>query len=465
MATLVRDVAPPARPPERAPTPPAAVVAWPHTNRPMPWLIAAFLVMVYLIPFDSTVLPISLPFNAGLDRLVLVVVTVVWLVLSLGGRRPPRVVHSPTNVAVWVFVALTALSLALNLRDLTWDTELGPSLKQLLLAYTYLLFFYVAASSLTREDVRAFCRFLVVLAAVSALGTILEYRSHHNLFATLGHLIPGARVHFRSTVGNGNVFTRVSYGGPAKHGLADATMLDTALPFALVFMTRTRNLRARLGWGVALIALIAGCVATQEKTAFILIAVSLIVVVALQPRRYARWWPLLLIAIPIIRVAAPHAISELTYQFKTARTSSSTDMRTQDYPAVAPFINQHLLFGRGFASYSPRKYRILDDQMLQFLIDTGVIGFLSYSALIFTPALSVLRRARRGLTLDDDLFGALAAGCVAFFVSNFLYDSFSFRQGPYVFFFIAALTVALSGWRRGGSSDDLDPPAVAPAAG
>lgn len=449
MATLVREASPPRHPVANDPAP-RRLDAWPHTTRPMPWLVAAFMFMVYLIPFDSTVLPIHLPFSAGLDRLVLILIAIVWVFSLVGSVRPPRFTHSSINIFLWLFVLLTALSMVLNLRDLAWDNELSPSFKQLLLTYTYLLFFFVAATSMTREDVVGFCKLLVWLGAFSALGTILEYRSHHDIFADLAKLIPAAKVHVRK-LSNNLPGARVSYGGPAKHGLADATMLDAAVPLAIVFMLRSRTLSHRLGWGLALILLMAGCVATQEKTALILLFVSLVAIVAYHPGRYKRWWPLLIVAVVLIRVAAPHSISELRYQFKDIGSSDSTSGRTTDYPAVSPFLNTHLLFGRGFGSYTPQKYRILDDQMLGLLIDLGAFGVLAYAAMIFAPAVACFRRARRGLTLEDDLLAAISVGFLAFFVSNFLYDAFSFRQGPYVFFFLAALVAAAVGRRGSGT--------------
>lgn len=416
----------------------------------MPWLVALFMAMVYLVPFDSTVLPISLPFNAGLDRLVLIVIAVVWLILSVGGKASPRFSHTIINLAVFAWVLLTALSLVLNLRDLAWDQELSTGFKQLLLAYTYLLVFYVISSSLAREEVVPFCKFLVILGVVSALGTILEYRGHVDIFSAIARAIPGAHVHLRVSVGGGVVGARHSYGGPAKHGLADATMLDAAIPFAMVLLWRAPGWLPKCGWGLALLVLLTGCIATQEKTAFILLVVTVVIMVALHPRRYLTWWPLLIVAVLVTRAAAPHSISALRYQFKTLGSSNSTSGRTTDYPAVAPFLNTHLLFGRGFGSYEPHKYRILDDQMLGFLIETGAAGVLAYTAVIFAPVLAVYRAARRGLTLEDDLLAGIGVGCVAFFVSNFLYDSFSFRQGPYVFFILAALAAAGVG-RRGST--------------
>jgi polysaccharide biosynthesis protein PslJ len=183
------------------------------------------------------------------------------------------------------------------------------------------------------------------------------------------------------------------------------------------------------------------------------------VIVAYRPRRYARLWPLLIVAVIITRIAAPHSISALKYQFTALGSSNSTSGRTADYPAVAPFINSHLLFGRGFGSYDPHKYRILDDQMLGFLIEIGAFGILAYVAMILAPVHATWRRARRGLTVDDDLLAGMAAGCVAFLVSNVLYDSFDFRQGPYVFFFLAALAAAAVG-RRGSQAVEPEAPAA-----
>jgi len=333
MATLVRDIAPP--PPVRPIPGPTQLDAWPHTSRPMPWLIAVFMVMVYLIPFDRTVLPISLPFNAGLDRLVLVAIALVWIVILLTSDRQPRFKHAPINAAMWLFVALSALSLVLNLRDLTWDKELTVSFKQLLLTFTYLFFFVVAVTSITREDLPGFCKLLVLLGTVSAVGTIIEYRSHINLFADLAKLIPAAKVHVRQLRAHISATTRVTYGGPTKHGLADATMLDAAVPIAAVFMLRARETWHRVRWGAALIILMAGCVATEEKTALILLFVSIAAIVAYHPRRYKNWWPLLIVAVVLIRIAAPHSISAVIYQFKDITRSNSTAGRTTDYPAVA----------------------------------------------------------------------------------------------------------------------------------
>jgi hypothetical protein len=102
----------------------------------------------------------------------------------------------------------------------------------------------------------------------------------------------------------------------------------------------------------------------------------------------------------------------------------------------------HLLFGRGYGSFDPFKYRILDNQMLGWLVEIGVVGALAYAGVMAGAIVSVARVARRGVGSAKRLMQSVVAVSVGFFVSNFLYDTFGFRQAPYIFFFVAALGVA-----------------------
>ena len=45
----------------------------------MPWLLAGFLAMIFLIPFDSIIFKVHLPANATFDRVFLVVMVAVFV--------------------------------------------------------------------------------------------------------------------------------------------------------------------------------------------------------------------------------------------------------------------------------------------------------------------------------------------------------------------------------------------------
>lgn len=408
----------------------------------MPWLIAAFIVMVYVVPFDSINFPLGLPVDTQFDRVFLVVVFLIWLLTAFTPRSVPiSPRRSPVNLAIFIFLTLCFLSICFNLRDLTWDGELSLSIKQLLLSLSYIAVFFVAATSLQREEIEPLVKLLVVLAALSAIGTIYEYRSSSDIFYTVAqHLFRPIHAVVKSAP-HPKAGVRGAVVGPTGESLADATLLSMAVPFALALTVHARTGRATILWALAMVLLIAGCVSTGRKSGLVVPVAAILAMIVYEPRRYLRFWPLFLIAVAAIIIAAPHAISSLVYQFRVAGSSSSTDERTADYAQVAPYIASHLLLGRGFGSFDPHKYIILDDTMLGLVVQIGVLGTVAYAGLIGTTAYVAHRAARAASGYARGLMAACVGACAGFFVSNFLYDASSFRQGPYVFFTVAAFVV------------------------
>src|ERR687898_45148 len=60
---------------------------WPRTTRILPWLAVAAIVTVVLVPIDSMILPVPLPFDARPDRLLLVACFGLWA-LIIAVRAP-----------------------------------------------------------------------------------------------------------------------------------------------------------------------------------------------------------------------------------------------------------------------------------------------------------------------------------------------------------------------------------------
>lgn len=421
---------------------------WPRTTRVMPWLIAMLLAMIYLVPFDSVFLPIKLPVDSALDRLVLGVMFLIWLTVTLAGESRPRFRHSPMNLAILLFVTICVLSIAFNLRNLAWSGELPLSLKELSLAVSYVGLFYICSTSVRASEVLAFAKLLVILGCLTAIGTIYQYRTGTNPFFSIATAIFGGAHVLSSAAATAAaapalaVNVRPSVTGPAVHGLADATLMAAAFPFSLAFAAAAKRRGETIRWlgGTALV--LGGCVATGRKTALLVPLVSLLVLIVYEPRRYLRFWPVAVAGFVLAELLLPHALSRLVYQLTTASSSSSTSTRVSDYPAVAPYVLSHLLIGRGYGSFDPNKYRILDNQMLGWLVEIGILGAIAYTGMMAAAIITVARVARKGIGPARRLMQSVVAVSAGFFVSNFLYDTFGFRQAPYVFFFVAALGVA-----------------------
>src|SRR5512132_3351876 len=84
---------------------------WPHTNRPMPWALAGFMAMVWLVPFDSITLPPPLPLGAKLDRPVLVGIGALWVLSMVGARTVTRLRMSAVHWALLLFIVIALSSL------------------------------------------------------------------------------------------------------------------------------------------------------------------------------------------------------------------------------------------------------------------------------------------------------------------------------------------------------------------
>jgi O-antigen ligase len=428
--------------------------AWPHTTRILPWLLAGFLVMLWLVPFDSAALPVNLPFESKLDRVVLIVITFVWLAaLLVGGRGMPKFRSSPLNWAVGGFLVAAVTSILANADQLANLDELSLSVKKLALLLGYVLFYVLVTSILRPSDVRAFVTLTIVLACITAIGTIIQFRTGTNLFFSWGAKIFGPVGLTIDPPPAGDRFGRAAITGPTEHGLVVALMLTIA--FALC-LTRLIEPTQRRRWlvGVAAVIILAGAFATQRKSALVVPVAVVAAMAVIRPREAMRLAPVgvvMLLAMPII---APGALGSIRNQLFTneLQQSNSTTGRTQDYAAVQPDVAAHPTFGRGYGSYDPHKYRIIDNQYIGLAIETGFVGVAAYLLLL----LGVVAAARPAMRAGGPDRGppALAAACaaIAVGVAAALFDVFAYPQVPYLFLFVAALAVVCSTSARGESA-------------
>jgi O-antigen ligase/polysaccharide polymerase Wzy-like membrane protein len=419
---------------------------WPRTTRLLPWTLAAFLAMMFLVPFDNTNLPIPLPLDATLDRPLLFCLVVLWAVSisTLVGVR--RLGVGPVHWAFAAFGAVAVASILLNFETLNLLGQVGPAVKKLALLFSYGLLFLVAASSLRASEVPRFTAYMVGLASVMAVGVIVEYRTGFNAFyAWGGSLIPGVTP--PEDLGGYDSIGRLTVVGPGGHPLAAAVMLSLVLPFAIVGVLRSRERRTKLLYALAAALMIGGAVATQRKTSFIVPAVALTVLAAYRPRQALRLLPLGVVLAVLIAGLAPGALQGVVDQMKPSALTGvlTTKDRISDYDAILPEIVSRPLTGRGYESYDQKRYRILDNQYLTLAVNVGFLGLLGYLA-IMASAFWLAHRCSRSDDPERRWFGpAAAAAIVGIAIGSALLDTLALPQLPYLFCMIAALTAISAG--------------------
>jgi hypothetical protein len=427
---------------------------WPHTTRALPWMLAGFIAVLWLMPFNSIDLDASLPIDMPLDRLILPVIAVAWLIaLAAGGRGAPRWRMTWIHAALGAFLICALLSVVLDAHYLNQTLELDLSLKRFATIASYVLLFVMTASIVRRGEVRAFLTYTLVLAVICAVGMIYEYRSGHNLFWDWSQrLMPGFfDVERLADVGPAvDTIGRRLIWGPAEVPLEAVAMITLAIPIALVGVLDAKRWGPRLLHGLATCILVAAVFATYRKSAFIAPAAVVLALAYYRRRDLLRLAPLALALLLTVMALSPGALHSTFSQFlRSDRTELTTvSDRVADYDAVRPDVWTHLIFGRGWGSYNHETYRILDSEILLRLIETGVVGLAAF-LLIGVTVLAVTRRPIAGrdpIASPVALIGASSA--VGFLVFAFLFDTLSFPHVPYIFLYVIGLVAVAIGHER-----------------
>jgi hypothetical protein len=422
---------------------------WPRTTRVLPWTLAGFMAMIWLTPFDKIQLAVHMPIDLKLDRLLLPWVVAIWLLaFAAGGKAAPRLRLSGVHLAVGAFVACAFLSVVLDARYLNQTGELDLALKKLPLLVSYVSLFVIVASSVRRSEVPAFMTYTLVLAVICGIGIIIEYRLHENLFNVWSQkLFPPGVFQF---VADGNGLGVDSLGrrwivGPAGFGVETIGMLAMAMPIAVVRLLGAPNRTRKVLYGLAIVVLFAGMFATQRKSALLAPVAVILTLAYFRRRELLSLAPLGLVMAVMVAALSPGAVHGVISQFTRADRShvATVSDRTSDYDAIRPDLWTHLLLGRGFGTYAPDTYRILDSEILNRIVETGVLGLAAFVMI----CLSVVLAARKTVSARDPsaapyaLCGTAAAVC--FLVLATLFDELGYPHGTYVFLYLAGLVVVV----------------------
>lgn len=420
---------------------------WPRTTRPLPWLIALFVALIWLVPVDAISLTVSLPFDLHLDRIVLpLIVLGAGLALAAGGPDAPRLRLTGIHIAVGCFLLACLLSVVVNAEALNQALALRDSIKQLLLLCSWVGFFAVTGAVIRRSEVRAFLKYTLALAVICGIGVLVEYRLEYNAFyAISGALFRGVFVMHAPALGGHDELGRVVVLGPTAVGLEVAAMLAMALPIALIGLMQSPGRRDQLLYGAAACVVLAAGLATYKKTSIVAPALTVAAICALWPRRAVRLVPILVLLVGVAHFLAPGAIGSVIEQFTGGRLTAvgTTQHRLDGYDAIRPIVWSHPLLGEGVGGYNALLNRILDNQMLDNLIQTGVLGELAFvtmiGSVVWVAAPLIVARD----TWSSAAALAIACAAVCFLTVSFLFDSLAYTHVPYIFLTLAALLVVL----------------------
>ena len=428
-----------------------ALADWPRTTRLLPWSIAGLIAMIWLTPFDRLQLGGGgTPINITLDRVVIPIVAVIWLIaFTAGPGASPRLKVTRVHVAMGAYLACAFLSVVLDAQYLNHTSELAISVKKVPLLVSYMSIFFIVASSIRKSEVRAFMSFTLALAVIVGLEAVYEYHTHTDLFLTvLGHLGP-----FKLSAADASNATildsqgRFDLQGPTDYGAELVGILTMALAIALVRFLSAKSTRQRIMYGLPIGLLPYAMFATERKTSLLAPAVAFLTVAYFRRRQLRALTPLLLVLAVGAIAISPQTLGHVVSQFTSseAKNTATVSARTANFDAVRPDLWSHLLFGRGQGSYSVPTDRIVDSDILLPLVETGVLGLLTF--FLIPVSLFSAGRKKAADRFDPNseaaLVGVAAAATVVCLAC--LYSFMSLPHGPDVFMYLAGLAVIAVG--------------------
>jgi len=437
----------------------------------------ALVLVIWLIPIKSYKLPVNLPFNLEIYRLVIIALLFAWVVSAVRGSARIDAAGQGKVLALLGIVSVAAL---LANRDAISAAGLETqALKSLSFFISYLVVYLLITSTLwSFPQLETVVRVLALGAGVVACFALVESRTNYNAFDHLHSLLPFLD-HFgkdRTNFAGGQLRVRAS----AQHPIALGAALTLTVPLAFYLASRAARRLTVSFWGFVAIVIMIGAVSTKSRTVVLMLLVMVAVALWVLGRTLLRRWPLLLVLFGLAHFAAPGSLSHLYDRFNPK--GSSIVQQQQSRPGLrgsgrladlgpglhrwagAPILgrglgtvaatgdtgvlngqatNQGGQQSQGGQNSQPAQSAtsiIFDDQYMNTLVSLGAVGLIGVIWFVWGSVLKLGRTARRRRGREGGaLVAACAISCAGFGAAMLTYDAFTFVQSTLLFMIVAAL--------------------------
>jgi polysaccharide biosynthesis protein PslJ len=272
------------------------------------------------------------------------------------------------------------------------------------------------------ERLEVLVRRLVVGVGVCATVGVLQWLTGRTLTDKIA--IPGLSVKtVVPEIASRDGFSRAigTTINPIEFGVVMAAMLPLCIHVGL----HGKGSLVRRWWPTAIVALAVAF--SNSRSGFLALATVLVVIFPLWPAA-VRVRALVVGAAGLVGVflLVHGLLGTILSMFNGLSDNPTTTSRTGSYELASSFIGRAPLFGRGFMTFLP-PYRVIDNQYLGLLIDTGLVGTAAVVATFLTAiGTALLVRRRTASEPLRSLAAALAAGLSGLAVSFAFFDALTF---------------------------------------
>ena len=431
------------------------VVTWPNA-------LLVFIAALWFVPIKLYGLPVGLPFELELYRVLIAVLVMAFVVNSLTTKRPVEAFSASKPLFLLAAVVLT--SQIINAAEIDTSGE-GQALKSLSLLLSLIIVYLLFASVLdTFREVELVTVALVLGAVVVAIAAIYEGQRNYNVFDHLAEWIPILDRNERevSALRGGRLRVHAS----AQHPIAFGAALMMMLPFVVYFAAKAATRGRRALWIAGMLVIAAGAAATISRTTVVMGVVMTICAVSVRRQAVIKLLPLVLVLPLFVHSAAPGAIGGLLKSFGSqegtsligslnSRAGESGSGRLADVDPAFDLWSQSPLVGIGLdnpniattgvetSATGPAQPAVVplifDNQYLLTLVTLGLLGSIAVIWFVWGTARRLLRSAKRTVGHRADFVAACGIACAGYGAGMIFYDSLAFIQVTLLLFIFAAL--------------------------
>ncbi|MFI0356753.1 O-antigen ligase family protein [Actinomadura sp. 9N407] len=405
-------------------------------------VLSVFVFVLTMVPARFVVGPLG---AAGTPAGVMAVLCLGWYLSSMiTARTTPLRGPQPTRSVVVLFGCSILAAYAAAMGRSIPGLEANGADRGLILMLGWIGVALLAADGIpTLERLEAVRRRLVTGGGVIAVVGGLQFFTGLDLAAHLA--FPGLTTSTSYT----SLLQRDEFNRPmatATHPIEFGVVLAMLLPLALHGAIHSEPGRRFRGWlPVGLIMIVLPM--TVSRSAVLGMVVAGVVILPVWPAMW-RVWALLAVGLlsVALRAVVPGLIGTLTSLVSSIGSDSSTVTRTDDYAVIGEALGTRPWFGQGFGTYLPQTYRILDNQYLLSLVETGLVGMVLLLVVLMSGWV-MARKARKASTdpATRHMAQCFAASMAVAMASYATFDAFSFPMAASLTFLCLGCSGAL--WR------------------
>lgn len=418
-------------------------------------LVAGLLLMILFIPMRRYTLPVNVSsFEIEPYRLLVAFVVAGWIGSLLVDPRV-RLRRSGLEgpfLLIWISVLA---SIGVNGDQIAALGDPSIITKSLTFLASFFLVFYVIVSVVRYSHLDRLIKILVVGGAIVGLLGVYESRTGFNVFDQYAryvpllqeHLIPGEVID-EGVLERGD---RLRTYASAEHPIGLAAALVVLIPLGVYLAVVSGSRR----WWLAVGALGLGALATVSRTGVLMLMVLVLVFLWLRPRETRRLWLALVPALVAVHFALPHTLGVLKSSFfpeegliteqRSSASSRTASGRVADLAPTLEQVSRKPLLGIGYGTQvvegPSARGRILDNQWLGTLLETGILGVIGWLWLFGRFVRRASRESKSDYSPRGWLLAALTASVAAFAIAMLTFDAFAFIQVTFLLFILLGFGV------------------------